>query len=86
LSLPFKDDVKRTAQAPGLKTSVQSARQPEDLEPAIARMKAGGAEAILVLPDLMFGAEAKHIAVLALAAKLSTMSWGEWFANAGCLM
>ena len=49
-------------------------------------MKGDGAEAVFVLPDLMFAAEAKRIADLALAAKLPTMSWGEWFTRAGCLM
>ena len=86
VSLPFKDDAQKAAQMLGLKTSVQSARQVEDLEAAIARMKADGAEAVFVLPDLMFAAEAKRIADLALAAKLPTMSWGEWFTRAGCLM
>ena len=86
MSLPFKDDAQKAAQMLGLKTSVQSARQREDLEAAIARMKADGAEAVFVLPDLMFAAEAKRIADLALAAKLPTMSWGEWFTRAGCLM
>jgi ABC-type uncharacterized transport system substrate-binding protein len=49
-------------------------------------MQADGAEAVFVLPDLMFAAEAKRIADLAIAAKLPTMSWGEWFTRTGCLM
>ena len=46
--LPFENDAKNAAQALGLKTSVQSARRPEDLEAAITRMKADGAEAVFI--------------------------------------
>jgi putative ABC transport system substrate-binding protein len=84
--LPFEDDARKAAQALGLKMSVQHARQPDDLEAAITRMKADGAQAVLVLPDLMFAAEAKRIADLALVVKLPSMSWGDWFTKAGCLM
>jgi putative ABC transport system substrate-binding protein len=84
--LPFADDAEKAARALGLATSVQTARQPEDLEAAIARIKSDGAEALFVLPDLMFAAEAKRIADLAFAAKLPTMSWGDWFTRAGCVM
>jgi len=84
--LPFEDDTRKAAQTLGIKLSIQSAREPTDIEAAVARMKADGAQAMFVLPDLMFGSQALRIAELALAAKLPTMGWGDWFTKAGCLM
>jgi putative tryptophan/tyrosine transport system substrate-binding protein len=74
--LPFEEDARKAALALGIKTSVQPAREPTDLENAIARMKADGAEAIFVLPDLMLGDQAARIAELAMTARLPTMGWG----------
>ena len=84
--LPFEEDTRKAALALGIEISVQPAREPIDLENAIARMKAGGAEAVFVLPDLMFADQATRIAELAMAVKLPTMAWGDWFTNSGCLM
>lgn len=84
--LPFEEDARKAALALGIKISVQPAREPTDLENAIAHMKAEGAEAIFVLPDLMLGDQASRIAELALTARLPTMGWGDWFTQSGCLM
>jgi putative ABC transport system substrate-binding protein len=49
-------------------------------------MKAGGAQAVFVLPDVMFANEAAQIAAVALEHRMPVMAWGGWFAEAGCLM
>jgi putative ABC transport system substrate-binding protein len=49
-------------------------------------MKAEGAQAVFVLPDLMLASEASRIADLALEHGLPTMAWGGWFTRVGCLM
>jgi putative ABC transport system substrate-binding protein len=47
---------------------------------------ADGAQAVFVLPDMMFASQAKHIADLALAERLPMMAWGGWFTELGGLM
>jgi putative ABC transport system substrate-binding protein len=49
-------------------------------------MKAENAQAVFVLPDVMFAYEAQRIAALALEHRLPTMAWGTWFTQAGCLI
>ena len=85
-NLPFEEEARKAALALGVKISAQPAREPTDIENAITRMKAEGAEAVFVLPDLMFADEAPRIAELAMVAKLPTMAWGDWFTKSGCLM
>jgi putative tryptophan/tyrosine transport system substrate-binding protein len=84
--LPFEADTRRAASELGISLSVQQVNDPTNLESAFARMKAEGAQAVFVLPDLMFAAEARRIAELALANRLPTMTWGNWFTTLGCLM
>lgn len=84
--LSFEEDTKRAAKALGLALIIQQVREPFELEGAIRQMKAEGAQAVFVLPDLMFASEAKHIADLALAEKLPVMAWGGWFTKLGGLM
>jgi putative ABC transport system substrate-binding protein len=84
--LSFEEDTKRAAKALGLALIIHQVREPIELEGAIHEMKAEGAQAIFVLPDLMFASEAKQIADLALAEKLPVMSWGSWFTELGGLM
>jgi putative ABC transport system substrate-binding protein len=50
------------------------------------QMKAEDAQAIFVLPDLMFAHRAKRIAGLALVELLPLMAWASWFTEAGGLM
>ena len=65
--LPFEEDTKQAAKLLGVALVVRQVREPGDLDEAIHQMKAEGAQAVFVLPDMMFAHEAKRIADLALA-------------------
>ena len=84
--LPFEEDTKRAAGRLGITARVHQVSEPADLESAFSQMKAEGAQAVFVLPDLMLASEASRIAALALEHRLPTMAWGGWFTQAGCLM
>jgi putative tryptophan/tyrosine transport system substrate-binding protein len=84
--LSFEEDTKRAAKLLGLALIIRQVREPSELEEAIHHMKAKGAQAVFVLPDLMFASEAARIADLALAEQLPMMAWGGWFAERGGLM
>ena len=84
--LPFEEDTRKAAKLLGITLVVHQVREPSALDDAIHQMKAEGAQAIFVLPDMMFATEAKRIADLALAEKLPVMAWGGWFTELGGLM
>ncbi len=84
--LPFEEDTKRIAKLLGVALVIHHVRAPDELDDAVHQMKAEGAQAVFVLPDVMFAHEAKRIADLALAEKLPVMAWGSWFTEAGGLM
>jgi putative tryptophan/tyrosine transport system substrate-binding protein len=84
--LPFEEDTKRAAGELGLAARIHQVSEPADLPGAFAATKAGSAQAVFVLPDLMLAHEAPRIAVLALEHRLPTMTWGDWFTRAGCLI
>jgi putative tryptophan/tyrosine transport system substrate-binding protein len=84
--LPFEEDTRQAAQLLGLALVVRQVREPGELDEAVHQMKREGAQAVFVLPDMMFASEAKHIADLALAEKLPMMAWGGWFTETGGLM
>jgi len=84
--LPFEEDTRKAAQLLGLSVIVLQVREPGALDDAIHRMKAEGAQAVFVLPDVMFASEAKHIVDAALAEHLPVMAWGNWFTELGGLM
>jgi putative tryptophan/tyrosine transport system substrate-binding protein len=84
--LPFEADTKHAAEHLGLALSIQQVSEPDAIDAAFARMKAEGAQAAFVLPDVMFAEEAPRVAAAALAQQLPTMAWGTWFAELGCLM
>ncbi|WP_457090346.1 ABC transporter substrate-binding protein [Microvirga sp. P5_D2] len=84
--LSFEEDTKRAAKALGLALIIRQVREPVELAEAIHQMKVDGAQAVFVLPDLMFASEAKQIADLSLAEKLPVMAWGGWFTELGGLM
>jgi putative ABC transport system substrate-binding protein len=84
--LPFEDDAKREAGRLGVAVRIHHVSEPADLDDAFARMKAEGAQAVFVLPDMMLSSEAPRIASLALEHGLPTMAWGDWYTKAGCLM
>jgi putative ABC transport system substrate-binding protein len=84
--LPFEEDTMKAARRLGVAVRIHRISEPADLASAFSAMKAESAQAVFVLPDLMLGSEAQRIATLALEHRLPTMTWGYWFANAGCLM
>ena len=84
--LPFEEDTKSAVGLLGLALVVKQVREPNELDDAIHQMKAEGAQAVFVLPDMMFASEAKRIADLALAERLPLMAWGSWFTDLGGLM
>jgi putative ABC transport system substrate-binding protein len=84
--LPFEEDTKRAARQFGIELKIHQVAKPAELEAAYQRMEEEGVQAVFVLPDVMFAAEAERIANLALAHRLPVMAWGFWFAQVGCLM
>lgn len=84
--LPFEEDTKSAVQLLGLALVVKQVREPNELDDAIHQMKVEGAQAVFVLPDMMFASEAKRIADLALAERLPLMAWSSWFTELGGLM
>jgi len=84
--LPFEEDTKRAGGRLGITTRIHQVNEPGDLKSAFSRMKAEGAQAVFILPDLMFASEASRIADRALEHGLPTMAWGGWFTETGCLM
>ena len=84
--LPFEEDTRLAATELGLSIEIHQVRDPGGIEAAIAGMKAAGAQAVFVLPDVMFGYEAAEIAAVALKHMMPVIAWGGWFAEAGCLM
>ena len=84
--LPFEADAKRAAGRLGIEVKIHQVRKSSDLATAFTAMKAENVQAVFVLPDLMLGHSAQHIASLALELGLPTMAWGSWYTKAGCLM
>jgi putative ABC transport system substrate-binding protein len=84
--MPFEEDTKRAGGRLGITTRVHQVSEPADLKSAFSQMKAEGAQAVFILPDLMLASEASRIADLALEHGLPTMAWGGWFTSVGCLM
>jgi putative ABC transport system substrate-binding protein len=84
--LPFEEDTKRAGGRLGVALRIHQVSQISDLASTFAAMKAENAQAVFVLPDVMFAYSAQRIAALALEHRLPTMAWGTWFTSAGCLM
>jgi putative ABC transport system substrate-binding protein len=84
--LPFEKDAEQAARRLSLAIRTHHVSEPDDLDSAFVAMKAGGAQALFVLPDMMLSSEAPRIASLALEHRLPTMAWGDWYTEAGCLM
>ncbi|WP_217362456.1 ABC transporter substrate-binding protein [Ruegeria arenilitoris] len=84
--MPFEEDAKRAASRLGITATVYQVREPDDIVEAFLRMKADGAQAVFVLPDLMLANQVTKIAELSLDHGLPSMGWGGWFTPAGFLM
>lgn len=83
--LPFEEDAKHAAAQLGITLRIRHAREPADIKSAFSDMQAERAQALFVLPDVVFAWEAQRIAALALENRLPTMAWGSWYASVGCL-
>ena len=84
--LPFEKDTRSAAKRLGIDVRVHQVSNQDDISAAFAEMKANNAEAVFVLPDMMLAWAAGRIAELAIENDLPTMTWGYWFAEAGCLL
>jgi putative ABC transport system substrate-binding protein len=84
--LPFETDTKQAAGHLGVALSLQQVSEPGELDAAFSRMKADGAQAALVLPDLMLADQSSRIAALGIKHRLPIMAWGSWYVTDGCLM
>lgn len=84
--LPFEKDTEEAAGRLGFALKIHQVSQPDELESAFSKMQAENAQAVFVLPDLMFAWEGDRIAALALKYRVPSMAWGTWFTEVGCLM
>lgn len=84
--LPFERDTLLAAKRLSLQVRIHQVSKTEDLASAFSNMKANDAQAVFVLPDMMLAGSAQEIASLALDNQLPTMTWGYWFAEAGCML
>ncbi|WP_087001751.1 ABC transporter substrate-binding protein [Rhizobium sullae] len=84
--LNFERDTKDAAHRLGIAVSIQHVGEPDELDAAVDRMDAAGAQALFVLPDMMLADQSSRIAALAIAHRLPTMAWGSWYVADGCLM
>ncbi len=84
--MPFEEDAKRAASRLGITATIYQVREPDDIVEAFSQMKADGAQAVFVLPDLMLANQATKIAELSLDHGLPSMGWGGWFTPVGFLM
>ena len=84
--LPFEADTLRAAETLGLRTVICHVRGPGEFVDAFQQVKAAGAQALFILPDVMIASNSRAIAEGALAFGLPAMGWGGWFTDAGVLM
>ena len=79
-------DTERAAQALGVSPRVLEVSEPGDFERAFMVMVEERADALIVLPDLMFAAQTQHIVDLAARSRLPAMYWGNSSVAQGGLM
>jgi putative tryptophan/tyrosine transport system substrate-binding protein len=79
-------DVSETAEAMDLRIRVFATTGGADLERAFDAMETWGADALYILPSIIFASEAQHIADLASWHELPTMHWYKPYAAMGGLM
>src|SRR5262245_41327486 len=68
----------------GVRLEIVGVRQAQELESAVTRLK--GTDALIILPDPLFAAEAERLATLALRARLPATMDVKVFAQGGGLM
>jgi putative tryptophan/tyrosine transport system substrate-binding protein len=84
--LPFENDTKLAARTLGIRSVFAYARVSADLPGAFRQLKNEGADAVFILPDMMFAANGQTIAELALTSNLPSMGWAQWYTGQGLLM
>lgn len=84
--LPFEQDTEQAARRFNVDARVYHVRREADLDAAFSRMRADGAGAVFVLPDVMLARASPRIAALALEHGLPSMAWGSWFTSDGVVM
>lgn len=82
----YVQDVTAAAQTLGLELRVFRSPDGEDLEPVFAQMDAWKADAVYLLPTILFAYQAQEIADLANWRGLPSMHWYKPFAAMGGLM
>jgi len=79
-------DMKAAARSAGVRLSVQEAREVSELEGAFAAMRRDEVAGVIELPDVMFYAQSRRIADLALRHRLPMMGPYRDFVDVGGLM
>jgi len=79
-------DTEQAAQASGISSRVLEVSESGDFERAFTVMVAERTEALIVLPDLMFSAQTRHIVDLAARSRLPAMYWSRGYVVQGGLI
>jgi putative tryptophan/tyrosine transport system substrate-binding protein len=82
----FLREVQAAGQALGVRLRLFEARDPRQLEDALARMEQEDAEALLVTPDPLFGSHRQRLVELAARRRWPAMFFYREFVDAGGLM
>jgi putative ABC transport system substrate-binding protein len=82
----YEARTKRAAQELQLELGFFRVAQPAALEETFELMKVQHVDAVFVLPDLMFAAQAAHIADLAIKHGLPSMAWDSRLTESGFLL
>jgi ABC-type uncharacterized transport system substrate-binding protein len=76
----------RAAQALGLRVHLLEARDPAEVEQALVVMRREEAEALIMLPSILFGREHRLGSAFMAQSRLPAIYWDRGFAEAGGLM
>jgi putative tryptophan/tyrosine transport system substrate-binding protein len=76
----------RAAQAVGLRVHLVEARDASEVEQALVAMRREEAEALIMLPSILFGREHRPGSAFMAQSQLPAIYWDRGFADAGGLM
>jgi putative ABC transport system substrate-binding protein len=83
---PQSRELETAAHARGVQLQFLKVQGPDAIERVFATATREGADALLLLPNLLFGMDERRIAALALQYRLPAIFWRRDFAEAGGLM
>src|SRR5262245_11046036 len=83
---PQSRELEAAAHAWGVQLHFVEVRGPDEIERAFATATCEGADALLLLPNILFAMHERRIAELALQHRLPAIFWRRYFAEAGGLM